>query len=128
MITVRASDAERERVSHILETAVAEGRLTPDEGGERLATASAARFRDELAGLVADLPAPDPRPAPRRRMVGGAVAAVLFVALLLGVWMAVGVRLFWPFWLLAFIGFRAFGRIAWGPRRRWGHPRWTVPG
>ncbi len=53
---VRASDAERDHVAQILQTAAADGRLSPEEAGERLAAASAARLRDELARLIADLP------------------------------------------------------------------------
>jgi len=60
--TIRASDAEREQVTRMLQQAVAEGRLTPEEAGERLAAASAARFRDELGRLVEDLPAVAPAP------------------------------------------------------------------
>jgi len=53
---VRASDAEREQIATLLQTAAGEGRLTPDEAGERLAQAQTARFRHELDQLVADLP------------------------------------------------------------------------
>lgn len=40
-----------------LQDAVADGMLTFDEGGERMAAAYAARFAGELAPLTADLPA-----------------------------------------------------------------------
>jgi hypothetical protein len=53
---VRASDAEREEYATVVREAVGEGRLTLDEGDERLATIYAARFRDELRPIVADLP------------------------------------------------------------------------
>src|SRR5690349_327283 len=53
---LRASDAERERIAQLLQSAAAEGRLSPDEAGERLAAASAATYRQELERLVADLP------------------------------------------------------------------------
>lgn len=53
---VRASDAEREEYARAVREAVGEGRLTLDEGDERLATIYAARFRDELRPVVADLP------------------------------------------------------------------------
>jgi hypothetical protein len=36
---IRASDAEREEVTRLLQRAVADGRLTPEEAGERLALA-----------------------------------------------------------------------------------------
>lgn len=54
---LRASDAEREAVVVRLHRAVGEGRLTAEEAGDRIATVYGARFRAELAGPVADLPA-----------------------------------------------------------------------
>jgi hypothetical protein len=54
---LRASDAEREQVATIVRDAVGEGRLDIAEGDQRLAAIYAAKFRDELAPLVADLPA-----------------------------------------------------------------------
>lgn len=60
---VRASDADRSEVVDLLQDAVARGVLSHEEGGERMATALAARFRDELPALTADLP-PAPPPAP----------------------------------------------------------------
>ena len=53
---VRASDAEREEYARIVRDAVGEGRLSLDEGDERLATLYAVKFRDELPPVVADLP------------------------------------------------------------------------
>jgi hypothetical protein len=53
---VRASDAERAATVEVLKDAVAHGLLTPDEGSERMATAFAARHRDELPAVTADLP------------------------------------------------------------------------
>ncbi|WP_198347946.1 DUF1707 domain-containing protein [Plantactinospora sp. KBS50] len=66
---LRASDAERERLADLLRTAMAEGRLTLAEGEERLATAYALVYRDELRPLVADLPGghrvvPETNPGP----------------------------------------------------------------
>ncbi|WP_222267577.1 DUF1707 SHOCT-like domain-containing protein [Modestobacter marinus] len=62
----RSSDAERAACVEALQDAVARGLLTPDEGGGRMGAALAARFRDELPGLTADLPpaAALPRAAP----------------------------------------------------------------
>jgi hypothetical protein len=54
---VRASDAEREEYARIIRDSVGEGRLNLDEGDERLAALYAAKFRDELPSLIADLPA-----------------------------------------------------------------------
>ncbi len=53
---MRASDADREAVVRTLLDALARGLLTLDEGDERVAAAYAARYRDELPRLTADLP------------------------------------------------------------------------
>jgi hypothetical protein len=72
---LRASDADRERVTELLRAAVADGRLNTAEFHERLDAALAARTTDALAPLTADLTAapgsgalalPRARPAPRR--------------------------------------------------------------
>ncbi len=64
---VRTSDAERERIAETLRNAVAEGRLTLEEGDERLAALYATKFRDELGGLINDLPpVPDAKGSRRR--------------------------------------------------------------
>lgn len=64
---IRASDTERQRVVATLQAACVEGRLTLDEYGQRVETALAARTRDQLEPLLADLPvetgAVDPRVA-----------------------------------------------------------------
>ncbi|MDL5154598.1 DUF1707 SHOCT-like domain-containing protein [Actinomycetospora termitidis] len=52
----RASDAEREDVASMLARAMVAGRLTPVEYSDRAAIAQAARYRDQLDGLLADLP------------------------------------------------------------------------
>jgi hypothetical protein len=54
----QASDAEREAVARRLRVHHVAGRLTLDELGARVARAYAAQTPDELASLVADLPAP----------------------------------------------------------------------
>src|SRR2546423_11964039 len=53
---VRASDAEREEFATIVRAAMSEGRLTLEEGEERLAQVYGARYRDELSPLTGDLP------------------------------------------------------------------------
>jgi len=53
---LRASDAERAATVAVLRDAVARGLLDHDEGGARMTAAYAARFRDELPALTADLP------------------------------------------------------------------------
>jgi hypothetical protein len=52
----RASDGEREDVAALLARAMVAGRLTPVEYSDRAAIAQAARYRDQLDGLLADLP------------------------------------------------------------------------
>ncbi|MBB5117736.1 hypothetical protein FHS36_001142 [Streptomyces eurocidicus] len=61
---MRASDAERERISEVLREAVAEGRLDMEEFEQRLDAAYKARTRGELEPLVKDLPAPGSVSAP----------------------------------------------------------------
>ncbi|MGH3095724.1 MAG: DUF1707 SHOCT-like domain-containing protein [Streptosporangiales bacterium] len=54
--SMRASDADRERVARLLGEALAEGRLTAEEHDERIANLYAARTYGEVAPLLADLP------------------------------------------------------------------------
>jgi len=126
---VRASDAERERIAQILQTAAAEGRLSPEEAGERLAAASTATFREELHRLIADLPVAQEREpaAPFRRgpirgfwvwSVARFAVAIMLAAALFGGWGAWGLRSFWPLGLVALF---VLGR-PW--RHRWRHPAW----
>lgn len=129
---IRASDAEREQVTGILQRAVAEGRLTPEEGGERLAAASAARYRDELGRLIRDLPAivetASPPVAPRgvpwlwlaARVVRGLAFGAFFLAL--AFW---GIGLFLPFWIAGLVALAVItgGRRA---RRRYRAAHWRA--
>ena len=57
--TLRASDAERDRVVVLLEKHTAQGRLTLDEYAERVDRVLACRTHGELAAVTADLPAED---------------------------------------------------------------------
>jgi uncharacterized protein DUF1707 len=112
---VRASDGERERIAQILQGAAAEGRLSPEEAGERLAAASAATYREELQQLIGDLPVASEHSAlgplvRRGRGAGGAIAwwlwsaarTAFLVMLIIGVasW---GLRFFWPWGVLAVV-------------------------
>ena len=56
---VRAGDAERERAVEQLRSHHEEGRLDSDEFTERMEVALAARWVDELPGLLTDLPGLD---------------------------------------------------------------------
>jgi hypothetical protein len=102
---LRTSDTEREQVAEILRAAMGEGRLTLEEGEERLGRVYAAKFRDELAPLTADLPdhgrpalARTPQAqAATRRGVRRHAGAVAFVAVVLtGLWALSGAHFFWP--------------------------------
>jgi len=72
---IRASDAERERFARFLAAAFADGRLDLAEYDIRVAAAYAAVYREELAPLIADLPAPD-RPLFDRKQSGSTPADV----------------------------------------------------
>jgi uncharacterized protein DUF1707 len=111
---VRASDAERERIAELLQRAAAEGRLSPEEAGERLAAASATTYRDELNQLVRDLPVPRAR-APRDwLLLRSAVRLALLAGLVVTFWGFWGVRL-----LLLPLAFMAVAFLLRGRRRRW---------
>jgi len=60
---IRASDGERDQVVAQLQRHFADGRLTQAELGERVGAALAARTRDQLGALTADLPDAEMRPA-----------------------------------------------------------------
>ena len=51
----RASDADRDQVAEVLNSAYAEGRLTLDEHQERTQAALEAKTFDDLTALTADL-------------------------------------------------------------------------
>jgi hypothetical protein len=55
---LRASDAERDTAAAVVNNALAEGRLTPEEHSERLDAIFAAKTHAELVPLLDDLPAP----------------------------------------------------------------------
>ncbi|MGY1619423.1 DUF1707 domain-containing protein [Geodermatophilus sp. SYSU D00691] len=69
---LRASDVDRMTTVDRLQAALAEGRLDVDEFGERAAAAYAAVTLDDLAPLVADLPAPGTPAVPGGAEVVGA--------------------------------------------------------
>ncbi|MEU4083817.1 DUF1707 SHOCT-like domain-containing protein [Streptomyces aureus] len=54
---LRASDADRDRITDILREALAEGRLTPEEHAERVEGVLATKTVGQLDGFVRDLPA-----------------------------------------------------------------------
>jgi hypothetical protein len=68
---VLASDTERERAAALLQRHYATGRLTVAEVEERLAAAYAARTRDQLQALTADLPVTAEESKPARKLDPG---------------------------------------------------------
>jgi hypothetical protein len=109
---LRTSDTEREQVAEILRAAMAEGRLTLEEGEERLGQVYAAKFRDELAPLTTDLPdngrralaeTPHARAATRRGVRRHAGFVALIALFLTGIWVLSGAQFFWPAVPLAFL-------------------------
>ncbi|WP_229069637.1 DUF1707 domain-containing protein [Actinoplanes sp. DH11] len=87
--TLRASDAERQRVVVLLEEHTAAGRLTLDEYAERVDRVLACRTHGDLARVTADLPVQQNRPADDNRhllwafLVAGIVLALFTVVLTL---------------------------------------------
>jgi hypothetical protein len=103
---LRVSDAERESVAAQLRDAATEGRLTLAEADERQALAYAARTRDDLRPLTADLPLP-PRtvsrrgplsPRARRRLSMHAGLAAVLAAIMVTGWTLGSAPWFWPAW------------------------------
>ena len=75
---LRVSHEDRDQVAEAIRVAAGDGRLTADELDERLERALSARTYDDLAVLVADLPAAGtalaPLPGPLAAVLPGAVA------------------------------------------------------
>ena len=147
---IRASDADRDRVTARLQEHFAAGRLTRDELDERIAAVLHAKTFGELRPPLADLPEPVPAPRaaltqraggpwPARRQHHG--LAPLFQLLLVAAvvlspagWVALAffkvVLIFWLVLMLA--GVLVAGRIRRRLRRDWqagyGPRRGTGPG
>jgi hypothetical protein len=91
---LRASDADRDQAASVINNALAEGRLTPDEHSERLDGIYAAKTHAELAPLLDDLPergaarpvvAPSAsQPVPGKR--SSRIIAILSASTRKGVW------------------------------------------
>jgi hypothetical protein len=92
--TMRASDADRDRVAEVLREAYAEGRLSLEEHSDRVDQANAAKTLGELAPLLADLPqrhtsagsVTDHGPVPKSYGPGSKVMAVFGEAKRTGRW------------------------------------------
>ncbi|WP_128977134.1 DUF1707 SHOCT-like domain-containing protein [Streptomyces roseicoloratus] len=69
--SLRASDADRDRIADILGDALAEGRIDPEEHAERIDAVYRAKTMGELEPIVRDLPAARPSRAPAAAPVYG---------------------------------------------------------
>lgn len=132
---IRASDADRDRVTARLQEHFAEGRLTRDELDERVAAVLHAKTFGELRPALADLPEPVPAPLARAPQPAGRPwparrhrvrLAPLFLILLLtamllppGGWVVLALfKVVLIFWLLAMLaGVLVAGRIRHRMRR-----------
>jgi DUF1707 SHOCT-like domain len=118
--TLRASDADRERVTKRLQEASTEGRLAHEELEQRVESALSARTYGELDVVLADLPAAGRAfgERSRRQLVRLAwarpalllaIAVPVAVAITIAVVFAItGVLAVWALWALA--GWWLFGR------------------
>lgn len=103
--TIRASDADRDRLAAEIREHYAQGRLDGEELGQRLERAYSARTLEELEGLRSDLPALAPGLPARAELTRalvqrtGASLVPFFVCTL--VWLFSGANgSFWPAWAL----------------------------
>ncbi|WP_433085114.1 DUF1707 domain-containing protein [Dactylosporangium sp. CA-052675] len=131
---VRASDEEREQYANMVRAGMTEGRLTLEEGEERLAAVYATKFRDELPPITADLPdggrrglyeTPEAKEQfardGRRHLWGHAGFIAVVAAALTGLWALSGAHFFWPAIPLFFMVFGLARHARW--RAYGGHPR-----
>jgi hypothetical protein len=135
---VRASDAEREQMATILRAAMTEGRLDLAEGEERLAKAYGATYRDELGGLVSDLPdggrralaeTPEAKAFARRMLRRHFGGVTVVAAILVGLWVLSGIGFFWPIIPLAFLFLGLAKHAAWHRHGGYHHGGdWRGPG
>jgi len=89
---LRASDADRDRAASVLNEALAEGRLTPEEHSERLDSIYMAKTQADLVPLLEDLPVqadaltPVPTSGQTERARGSRIIAVFGGASRKGAW------------------------------------------
>jgi len=114
--SLRASDADRDRVAERLRKAAGEGRLLTEELEQRLETAFSARTYGQLDALLADLPgARLTRGGRRPHPLGSALAfavvlAALTAVLIVVLLVATGVFAAWMLWIVFGWFFFARGR------------------
>lgn len=131
--SLRASDADRERIVEILRQHSVEGRLTSDEFEERMTAAYGAKTMGALAELTGDLPVDlaehtrqraelaarnKPR-KPLRKKAREEVSGLASLGVLLTVvWLVSGGGYYWPAWPLGILAAITLARgiDAWGKR------------
>ena len=116
--SLRASDADRERVVEILRQHTADGRITAEEFDERMTAAYAARTMGALAELTTDLPVDLAEHAQRQRDLAKAarprgglsrelrqeVSGIASLAVILTtIWFVSGQGYYWPGWPLGIL-------------------------
>ncbi len=131
--SIRASDADRERVVEILRQHTAEGRITADEFEERMTAAYAARTMGALAELTTDLPVDlaeharrqtelarqaKPRRTLSRQLRQEFSGLASLGVVLTTIWVISGAGYFWPAWPLGVIAAITLARMiqVWGER------------
>ena len=116
--TLRASDADRERIAERLRHAAGEGRLLAEELEERLEATFAARTYGELDAVVADLPGEAVHRRERPQTVGWLrplpiLALIVFAPLLFSLLLAAAVivaMLFSTWVVVLVVGWWLFGQ------------------
>ena len=112
--TLRASDADRERVVDLLRSHAAAGRLEAEELSERVEAAYRSKTVGELDELTRDLPAIEAEGAPaparssgrRNRALREHMRTYVLVnAMLIAIWALTGAEYFWPIWPMLCWGF-----------------------
>lgn len=131
--SIRASDADRERVVELLRQHSAEGRISSEEFDERMSAAYAAKTMGALAELTTDLPVDlaehsrkqaelaraQASRVPLDRQMRAAISSWASLAVVLTVvWVISGGGYYWPAWplgIVAALGL-ANGIKQWGRR------------
>jgi hypothetical protein len=131
--SIRASDADRERVIELLRQHNVEGRISSEEFDERMTAAYAAKTMGALAELTTDLPVDlaehtrqqaelakqQANKKPLSRQMRAAISSWASLAVVLTViWAIGGAGYFWPAWplgIMAAVGL-ANGIKQWGER------------
>jgi hypothetical protein len=129
--SLRASDADRERVVEILRQHTAEGRITAEEFEERMAAAYDARTMGALSELTTDLPVDlaeharrqtelakrsKPRKPVARQMREEFSGVIGLGVILTTIWVVSGGGYYWPGWPLGILAALTLSRLiqAWG--------------